>query len=213
MPVEPQQPDSHARRFRPAKPVVIGILGGVAAGKSTVAGMFAAHGLCHVDADAHSRRATEEPAVLAQLAGLWPQVVADGKLDRAALARIVFADTVARKELEVLLHPVIRRNLLAEIAAAKAQGASVLLDAPLLLEGGLIDVCDHVVFVEADAATRARRAAARGWAADELARREAAQASLQEKLRRAHHRIDNGGDQEATRAQVAALLQRLSPTA
>ncbi len=214
MPVEPERQPSTPRPFHPATPVVIGILGGVASGKSTVARLFAAHGLRHLDADAKARVLTEEPTVLADLAARWPQVVARSaappRLDRAALAQVVFSDPCARKELEALLHPRIRSALLAELAAARAAGESVLLDVPLLLENGLIAECDHVVFVHADAASRARRAAERGWGADELARREAAQAPLAEKATHAGHRIDNSGDLDATRAQVAALLDALA---
>ncbi len=214
MPAEPVRQPSPLRPFHPATPVVIGILGGVASGKSTVARLFAAHGLRHLDADAKARALTEEPAVLADLAARWPRVVTGGteapRLDRAALAQVVFSDPRARKELEALLHPRIRAALLADLATARAAGESVLLDVPLLLENGLIAECDHVVFVDADAASRARRAAERGWAADELARREAAQAPLAEKAARAGHRIDNSGDLDATRTHIAALLDALA---
>lgn len=216
MPAEPPRPQPPKHPFRPAKPVVIGILGGVAAGKSTVAGLFAAHGLRHICADAHARAVTEEPAVLQELAATFgPNVLATGsggtpELDRAAMARIVFADATARARLEALLHPRIRARILADLAAARTAGAAVLLDAPLLLEGGLVDLCDHVVFVHASDATRARRAAARGWSPDELARREAAQAPLAVKRRRATDVIENDADLAATARQVAALLERLA---
>ena len=207
MPGEPLPPRAEPRPFRPAGPVVIGLLGGVASGKSTVAGLFAAHGLLHVDADALAREVAAEPAVLAAVAAAFgPEVTAGGRLDRAALAQRVFADPAARRRLEAILHPPIRTRILERLAAARAAGTSVLLDVPLLLENGLIEHCDVVVFVEVDAAERRRRAAARGWAADELDRREAAQASLAEKRARADHVIDNGGDLAATAHQVAAVL-------
>lgn len=213
MPVDPERPTTVPRPFRPATPVVIGILGGVAAGKSTVARLFAAHGLRHLDADAVAREVSAESAALDAIAARFPGVVvADGqgrRLDRARLAQVVFADPAARKDLEAVIHPRVRARLLAELATARAAGDSVLLDVPLLLENGLIDACDHVVFVQASAATRARRAAERGWSADELARREKAQASLDTKVARAQHRVDNDGDLAATSAQVAAVLDRL----
>src|SRR5436190_3393389 len=172
--------------FLPPTPVVIGILGGIAAGKSEAAARFAGHGLLHVDADAHARTVAEDPAVLQQLAAsLGSGVVTGGRLDRQAVAEIVFRDAQARKHVEALLHPRIRARILAELRAAKAAGRSVLLDAPLLLEGGLIDQCDHVVFVDAPDDVRKQRAAARGWDAGELARREQAQAPLAAKRARA----------------------------
>ena len=211
MPAEPPRPTTSACPFRPATPVVIGIVGGIASGKSTVAGLFAAHGLRHVDADAHSRAIAAEPATLRLLADAFgPAVLAEGALDRAALARLVFDDPAARRRLEAILLPPIRQRLLADLAAARAAGESVLLDAPLLLEAGLVDLCDHVVFVDASPATRARRAAERGWPAGELARREATQTSVEAKERRAGFRIRNDADLAETQRQVADLLRTLA---
>ncbi|MCA8950258.1 MAG: dephospho-CoA kinase, partial [Planctomycetes bacterium] len=79
--------------FRPGRPLVVGITGGVAAGKSTVAELFCAHGLVHVDADAHARAVAADPEVLAAVrARFGAGVVGPDGLDRAALARVVFAD-------------------------------------------------------------------------------------------------------------------------
>jgi dephospho-CoA kinase len=200
-----------AAPFRPRTPRVIGLLGGVASGKSTVAGLFAAHGLRHIDADAHARALSNEPDVLAELAREFgPAIAGGGRLDRAALARIVFADPAARARLEAILLPRVRARVLAEVDAAVAAGDSVLLDAPLLLEHGLIDRCSAVAFVEADETLRRRRAAARGWDAGDLQRREAAQAPLAVKKARATHTIRNEGSLDATAAQVAAMLRELA---
>ncbi|MBL9078359.1 MAG: dephospho-CoA kinase [Planctomycetes bacterium] len=210
MPAEAVPPTAAARPFRPRTPVVIGLLGGVASGKSTVAARFAAHGLRHIDADALARDVAARPAVLAEVAAAFgPEAVAGGRLDRAALAARVFADPAARQRLEAILHPPIRARILADLAAARADGVSVLLDVPLLLENGLIDQCDVVAFVDVPAAERQRRAAARGWPPGELERREAAQAPLATKRARAQHVLDNGGDLGATDRQVAALLAAL----
>ncbi len=209
--------ESHAQPpppapFRPAPPVVIGIVGGIAAGKSAVAAAFATHGLQHVDADAHAREAAGQPEVLAELqAAFGPGVVGPTGLDRAAMAARVFADPAARAQLEAILHPRIRARILAAIDAARSAGQSVLLDAPLLLEGGLVAFCDRVVFVHAAEATRSRRAARRGWAPEELARREAAQAPLAQKRARADFVVDNDGELATMQQQVAAILDRLRP--
>lgn len=205
-------PRDAARPFRPSPPVVLGLLGGIASGKSTVAALFAARGLVHVDADQVAREVTEDPAVLAAIQTvLGPAAVGpDGRLDRPAVARMVFADPALRRRLEQVTHPPVRQRILAAVAAARAKGDSVLLDVPLLLEGGLIDQCDAAVFVAVDRDERRRRATARGWAPDELDRREQAQASLGEKQARARFTIDNGGTLATTAAQVDAVLEQLS---
>lgn len=210
MPADRARSDPAPAPFLPRRPVVIGLLGGIAAGKSEAAARFAAHGLLHVDADAHARAVAAEPAVLQELGALLgPAVVGGGRLDRQAVADIVFRDAVARKKVEAILHPRIRARIVAELGAAKAAGRSVLLDAPLLLEGGLIDLCDHVAFVDAAPAVRAARAAARGWHAGELQRREAAQAPLAQKRARASDVLQNDGELAALHHQIDAMLDRL----
>lgn len=197
--------------FRPATPVVIGIVGGIAAGKSAVAERFALHGLWPVDADRIARATSDLPEVLAEVAAAFgPAAVAGGRLDRAALATRVFNDPAARARLEAILHPRIRATIRQELDAARAAGHSVLLDVPLLFENGLFALCDHVVFVDAPEPVRQARAKTRGWADGELARREQAQLPLAEKRARAGFVVDNGGDRAAMAAQVAAILQQLA---
>jgi dephospho-CoA kinase len=196
--------------FRPAPPVVLGVLGGIAAGKSAVAARFAAHGLCHVDADQIARAVSAEPEVLAAVASAFgPTAVRDGQLDRQALGARVFRDETARRTLEGILHPRIRAQVLAAVAAAVGRGDSVLLDVPLLLENGLIDACDATIFLDASLATRRARAAARGWPDGELERREAAQAPLAHKRARARFVVDTDGDLPAMHGSVAAVLDQL----
>lgn len=212
MPSSPVPPAPPAPRFRPDPPVVIGLMGGVAAGKSAVAAAFARRGLVAVDADAIARAVARQPEIVAAVAAaMGPKVVgADGQLDRPTLGALVFADPAARKQLEAITHPRIRAQILAAIEGARQAGTSVLLDAPLLLEGGLIDQCDRTVFVAASAAARAQRAASRGWDQGELQRREAAQAPLEHKRARADFSIDNDGPLDAVQRQVDDLLDRLA---
>ena len=95
-----------------------------------------------------ARLPAADPAILAELAAAFgASVVAAGGLDRAAMAQVVFADEGARARLEAILHPRIRARILAELAAAKARGDSVLLGAPLLIETGHVGVCYRVVVV------------------------------------------------------------------
>ncbi len=210
MPEDPGLPPAAGRPFRPDPPVVIGLLGGIAAGKSAVAGAFAARGLRHIDADAIARQVTGAADVIAAVAAALGSglVAADGHLDRTALAARVFTDPAARKQLEAITHPRIRQRILADLDAARRAGTSVLLDVPLLLEGGLIDQCDRTVFVAASPEVRTARAASRGWADGELRRREATQAPLADKRARADFAIDNDGPLDATRRQIDDLLDR-----
>lgn len=193
---------------------MIGLVGGVASGKSTVAKLFSEHGIRHVDADHHARAAASEPDAIAAVArSFGPEFVRDEGLDRARLADRIFADAEARRTLEAILHPLVRRRIDAELAEAREAGQSCLLDVPLLFEAGLFERCDTIVFVDAPHEVRAARAAGRGWAPDELGRREASQLPLAEKRARADHTIDNGGSLDATRAAVRSLLRSLEHAA
>jgi dephospho-CoA kinase len=152
-----------------------------------------------------------DPAVLTALRTRFGEtVVGTGGLDRRAMADLAFRDPAARSALEAITHPAIRARLVARLDAALAAGRSVVLDVPLLLEGGLIDRCHARVFVEAGAAARAARARARGWSDGELARREAAQADLAVKRRRSTHTICTDGTLEDVLRQVDALLAELA---
>ncbi len=197
--------------FRPSPPLVIGLVGGIASGKSTVATIFSTHGLAVVDADREARQVVEQPAVRAGLRARFGAEIfaADGSLDRAALAQRVFGDDAARRDLEALTHPPVRAALEAQIERALGAGTSVVLDVPLLLEGGLIERCDVCVFVDASDAARAERAAARGWDPGELARREASQESLTVKKTRCPYTITTNGTLEDTRREVDELLRTL----
>lgn len=191
-------------------PIVIGLVGGIASGKSTVAGMFGARGFTVLDADAEARRVTDDPAVARAIAErLGPAAAPGGRVDRAALARIVFGDPAARAALEAIVHPRVRARLLQRLDEARASGSPVVLDVPLLLEGGLIERCDTCVFVDAAPEVRQARARGRGWDVGELARRERAQADLAVKQARCPHRIRTDGPLEDVHRQVEELLGRL----
>lgn len=190
--------------------LVIGLLGGIASGKSSVARLLAERGLRVLDADAEARRVVRLPAVREALSARFGADLhdAEGQLDRALLAQRAFADPGATADLNAIVHPAVRRALLDGLDAAGDD--PVVLDVPLLLEAEpLAERVDVWVFVEAPAAARDARAADRGWAADERARREARQADLATKKRRATHRLENHGSIEDLGAQVDALLVEL----
>ncbi|MBY0263202.1 MAG: dephospho-CoA kinase, partial [Phycisphaerales bacterium] len=118
-----------------------------------------------------------------------------GRIERAKVASIIFADASERVRLEALVHPIVRQERAAMIREAReARAAGVIVDAPLLFEAGVDAECDAVVFVDAPPAVRlARVQSSRGWTTEELERRERAQMSLDEKRARCRYVIDNGG--------------------
>ena len=207
-----------AHGARPARrPLVFGVLGGIASGKSSVAALLAGEGGVVLDADRFAREALDDPALAQRLRETFgPRALtADGRVDRAFLAERVFSDARARKRLEGWIHPLVRERILSGLATAREHGVErVVLDVPLLLENdaehGLAGICDHLVFVEASEATRAGRAASRrGWAPDEVARREAVQMPLEDKRRRATFVIRNEGTLEEVEARVQHMLRGL----
>lgn len=192
--------------------VTIGLTGGVGSGKSTVAGLLADHGAFVVDADAVAREvvAPGTPGLAAVAAEFGPDVIAaDGSLDRAALAAVVFTDDAARGRLNAIVHPLIGART-AELMAGAAPGQVVVHDVPLLVENKLAAAYDVVVVVIADDAVRLSRLAARGMASDEARRRIAAQASDEERRAVADVVLTNDGELDHLAAQVDALWRTVA---
>lgn len=197
--------------------LLLGVLGGIASGKSEVARLLAGSDGRVLDADQLAHGVLEEPEVRRWLEQRFgPRVLAQGRVDRAALGAAVFSDPPARRALEAQVHPRVRAALLAGVEAARAAGVPrVVLDVPLLLENeaehGLSAQCDALVFVDADAKVRdARAVARRGWASGELERREALQLPLATKRDRADFVIRNEGDLDELRAAVGRVLAALA---
>lgn len=193
---------------------IIGLAGGIGAGKSTVARAMVDMGGWVIDADATARQALTREDVRERIVSWWGSALLDaqGRVDRRALAERVFADEGERRRLEGLLHPIIaeeRERLIAE-AEADPQTRFIVLDAPLLFEVGLNKRCDHVVFVDADRRQRLQRVAReRGWGADELERREKNQMPLDIKRQLADNVIVNDASEAACVEQVRDLLARI----
>lgn len=183
------------------------------AGKSTVAAALARRGALVIDADALARRATDDPAVLARVAAaLGPALVVDGRLDRAATARLVFADEGARRALEAIVHPWVRAAADAREAAASAQPVPPVMivhDVPLLFENDLDAGMHATVAVLAPLALREARVAARGGDPASVRQRDAAQLPSDVKARRADFVIVNDGDEDALEREAAALWTSL----
>lgn len=170
-----------------AGPVRIGVTGPIGCGKSTVLRLLAERGAVVVDADRVAREVTApgEPAHDEVLARFDEAVRGpDGALDRAALARVVFADEAALRRLEALVHPAVRRRILEAIEAATLDGApAVVVEAIKLVEGGLAALCDVVVLVVCEAAEQRERLLERGGDPGDIERRIAAQAGLADRVR------------------------------
>lgn len=193
------------------RPLVVGLLGGIASGKSSVAAILGERGAAILDADAIARRELERPEVRAALVRRFgPAVAPEDAVDRAALARATFGDPEALSDLEKIVHPLVRSELAARLERLLASNEvpAVVLDVPLLLETSpLSSACDLLLYVESPAAERRRRGVElRGWDGEELARREAHQASPDEKRRRADVVLVNDGSLAELRDRVAAWL-------
>jgi len=192
--------------------LVIGLLGGIGSGKSTVARLLAERGVTVLDADRHAREVVQSPAVLAALVARFGRGILDarGGLDRAALARAAFADEAATADLNALVHPEVRQRLLDELSRCGDQ--AVVLDVPLLLESPLASLVQTWVFVEADERQREARVADRGWAPGERVRRESRQADIARKRARADYVLENSGSIEDLGRRVDALLRQIGAT-
>ncbi len=197
---------------------IIGLTGGIAAGKSTVSGRFAEHGAVVVDADLLAREAVApgSPGLTAVRERFGPAVIAaDGSLDRPALGAVVFADTAARKDLEAITHPEVWRLARErfDAAAAADPDALVVYDVPLLAEarGSRPIRFDAVVVVDAPAATRVQRLVEhRGMTVEEARRRVDAQASDAERLALADHVVDATGSLQDTLRSADAVWAALT---
>ena len=191
--------------------ISIGLLGGVASGKSLVGDLLGELGAFVVDADRIGHEVLEkEPTIKEELRTLWGDSIldAEGEVDRAKVGEQVFgyaSSAIAnRRRLEALLHPRIRQRveeLRAQIASQNDTPVLVL-DAPLLLEAGWDSICSLLVFVDSPEDLRQQRAQERGWEPTELIRREQAQLPLDAKRRRANAVIENSGNLEDLREQV-----------
>lgn len=193
----------------------IGLVGGVASGKSLVARQLAEHGAAVLDADRAGHEALLLPAVEEAARRRWGDGIfgPDSHIDRARLAQVVFvpppAGPVEREYLEQLTHPEIGRLLRQQAERLPADTPLVVLDAPLIFEAGWGKLCSRLVFVDASREVRLKRALSRGWSEEEFAAREAAQESLDFKRSHADVIIDNSGSPEHTQAQVERLWKSL----
>ena len=195
--------------------VRVALTGGIASGKSMVATELAARGAIVIDADVLAREVVEPgtSALAAIIDRFGADVLSDGRLDRARLAEIVFADPLARRDLERVVHPAVRARAAALERAAGA-AAVVVHVIPLLVETGQQEDFDLVVTVDVDHETQIQRLMTRnGFTRAEAESRVAAQASREDRRIAAHVVVDNTGSVTRLREQVDALWAELSSAA
>ena len=191
---------------------MVGLTGGIGSGKSTVAAMLAARGAVILDADAFSREAlapgTRGDAIARER---FPEAVAaDGGLVRSALAGIVFSDPARLRELEAIVHPVVRERIEQGAAAHRDTDRVVVIDSPLLIEMGQHDDVDLLVVVSAPEELQVRRMVeGRGLEEHDVRRRLAVQLPLEDKAAQADVVLDNDGTLDELESQVDRLWDEL----
>ena len=186
---------------------VIGLVGGIGSGKSTVASMFARLGAEVFDADAVVHELLGAGAIRRKIARRFGDDVLThaAAVDRKKLAEVAFTSKKGLRDLEKILHPPVIRRFRRRVAELRDERGKhiVVLDAPLLFEAGLHGLCDEVVFVQAPKAERLRRAKkTRGWGPKELEEREKHQENLLCKRRKADTIIRNHASRHETFSQV-----------
>jgi dephospho-CoA kinase len=191
----------------------VGLTGGVASGKSTVAAMLADLGAVVIDADALAREVVQAgtPGFDAVVEEFGSELVGpDGELDRPALGRLVFADESARRRLEAIVHPLVFERY-AELESTAPADAIVVHDIPLLAESSRATDFDAVIVVDAPRETQVERMTReRGWTAEDAEARIAAQAAREDRLAIATYVVDNTGSLDDLRARVAEIYAELT---
>jgi dephospho-CoA kinase len=178
--------------------LILGLVGGIASGKSLVANVLRDMGAVVLDADQAGHYVLRQPDVIAELKKRWGDKILDakGQVVRREVAKIVFGqgNEAEREFLEHLTHPRIEELLKKELEMIRKSPEGppvVVIDAPLLFEAGWDKFCDKVLYVDAPRDIRLERAVARGWSAEQFAAREASQMPLVDKATRSHIVIRN----------------------
>lgn len=204
--------------------ITIGLIGGIASGKSAVARDFQELGAFVIDADQVGHAVLDLPHVTEQLVARWGTGILgeNGEMNRSAIAAIVFppvkdldddsSDYQAELEfLESVTHPEIRAKIQERMEQVRQTGRFevIVLDAAVMLKTGWDTLCDQLVYVDAPRELREKRAILRGMEASQFASREEAQIPVNEKKKRADVVIDNSGPPQKTFRQVQEVWQSL----
>ncbi len=197
---------------------MIGLVGGIAAGKSFVARALQRLGAVVIDADQLGHQVLTRPALVRQLAKVFGESIigSDGQVDRKRLAALVFGDSVettqARGTLERIVHPLIRAAAVEQLRAFQVRDTPpkiVVIDAPLLLEANWAPLCDAILFIDCSAELRAQRAAGRGWSFAEFQSREAAQMALELKKQQSTHFISGDAGEQELERQLRRIVEEI----
>lgn len=200
------------------KVFVVGLVGGIASGKSQVAQTFESLGALVIDADKLGHETLLRSSVARQLGQLFGSDILDGQgqVIRRALGKLVFGDNpesaARRSQLEHIVHPLIHAEALKRLADARngpKPPAAVVIDAPLLLEKNWAPLCDVILFIDTPDAVRRERAAQRGWSLEHFQSRERSQLSLEEKRQAATHFVSGMLDEPTLRSTIANLLREM----
>jgi dephospho-CoA kinase len=192
--------------------ILVGLTGGIGAGKSTVSSMLAARGAVIIDGDVVARdlQSTGSPVLDRMVERFGAQIIDDGgSLDRPAVAEIVFADKGALKDLNAIVHPAMQDEITRQIEAQRDTDRVVVLDFPLLGENPRGDLrATIVVDIPVELAVE-RLVEQRGMDVDDARARIASQVSREKRLETATHVIDNSGDLSALDHQIDDLWERI----
>jgi dephospho-CoA kinase len=190
---------------------IIGILGGICSGKSTVAAEFGKLGCAAIDADGLAQELLTDNNIKEKLSEAFGQVIfaADGSIDRLRLGEAAFADAEKAAQINKIIHPKVLQkceDLIAEYEKLDDVRA-IVLDMPLLLEVGWAKRCDNLIFVDCDEQIRAKRARKKGISfKNQLKKRENLQISLDSKAKIAHYIVDNNSGLSAVAKQVTRIF-------
>jgi dephospho-CoA kinase len=188
--------------------LVVGLTGGIGAGKSTVAQFFAQLGALVIDADQLARMAIERgtDGFAEVMLRFGDEVIVNGDIDRKKLAEIVFSDPQARKDLEAIIHPRVQA-LFAEAVADLSDEDILIYEIPLLVETGAASKFDYIVTVESELELRKERLLKKGLYISQIEKRMASQASPEARAAIADKVIRNDGDEDSLLRQVENLWE------
>ncbi len=193
---------------------VIGLTGGIGCGKSTVSDYLKDKGYFVIDADRIARNLTTEKPVIKAIATAFGKkvLISDTELNRAELAKIVFSDKVKLRELEAITHPIVIKRIKKQIAEAKARAEQLIfLDAPLLFEVHLDELCDKNWLITLSEDVQIARIQQRGGIdIKQIKQRIAAQMSTEEKIKRSDIVINNDGTLAELYVKIECVLRELS---
>ncbi|GAB5406565.1 MAG: dephospho-CoA kinase [Aureliella sp.] len=194
---------------------VIGVIGGIASGKSNLSNVLESIGGVRVDADAIAHSVLRKPLVVRRLVQLLGEGILNsrGEIDRGRLAALAFPPSGQRTRalmlLEEVTHPVIHACAVRKISQLHEDPKvrAIVIDAPLLLEAGWAPMCDHIVFIDTADAVRLERAKARGWTREHFEARESAQLPIEEKRLQATHMVSGELEVEQLRDFCQRLIE------